>query len=198
MEFLKPNNPILRKVSKKIPVSNINSLETKKIIKKMLSIAYGERDNLKKAVMMGLAAPQIGLSKQIILVAVGAIPRKGKKRRIGKLKVYINPKIIWTSKEKGEWYEGCYSIPEVCGIVSRPLTIKITGFDLSGKKVSEKHTGFTARIFQHEIDHLNGILFPNHIKNPDHLHKVLPSEFALYRDKEAWRNWPKKYPLPLA
>jgi|SRR3989344_7347009 len=192
--FLKLGDPLLRKVSKEIPLSKISSQEIEKIIQKMLKIASGERKDKKKQVMVGLAAPQIRILKRIILVDIKA----NGKGKVGKIQVYINPEIIWKSKKKGEWYEGCFSILEVCGIVKRPESIKIEAFDINGKKVSEKHTGFTARIFQHEIDHLNGVLFISHIKNPDNLHKVLPSEFALYRDKEAWRNWPKKYPLPLA
>ncbi|MCR4305596.1 MAG: peptide deformylase, partial [Candidatus Daviesbacteria bacterium] len=62
----------------------------------------------------------------------------------------------------------------------------------------KKYSGYVARIFQHEIDHLDGKLFLDHIKNPDHLHWVEKKEFPLYRDREAWRNWPKKYSLPLA
>src|SRR5205085_11978675 len=105
---------------------------------------------------------------------------------------YINPEIIWKSKKKEEWYEGCFSIKGICGIVKRSQSVKIQAFDQHGKLVKEKHTGYVARIFQHEIDHLNGILFPSHIKNPDHLHRVKPSEFPLYRDKMAWKTWSKK------
>lgn len=144
--------------------------------------------------MVGLAAPQIGISKRIILVDVKA-DGKGK---VGDLRVYINPEIIWKSKREGEWYEGCFSIKNICGIVSRPTSIKIQAFvlqpgRLQAKFIQEKHKGYVARIFQHEIDHLNGVLFIDHIKEPDKLHRVEDHEFPLYRNKQAWRNWPRKY-----
>ncbi len=197
--FLKPNNPLLRKVAEEIPISKISSSSIKEIVHEMLKIAYGEQKDNKKPIMVGLAAPQIGISKRIILVDVNANGKGG----FGKIKVFINPEIVWSSKRKGEWYEGCYSIPEICGIVQRSLSIKVKAFTLQprrlhAKVVEEKYTGYVARIFQHEIDHLDGKLFIDLIENPNHLHEVKPKEFPLYRNKEAWRNWPKKHPLPLA
>lgn len=195
--FLKPSDLRLRKMAQEIPENQINSPKTKKIIETMFKVAYGEQKNKNKPIMVGLAAPQIGISKRIILVDVVA----NGKGKVGNLRIYINPKIIWKSKREEEWYEGCYSTGRVCGIVSRPISIKIQAFTLTpgrcqAKLTEEKWTGYTARIFQHEIDHLDGKLFMDHIKNPDYLHWVEQEEFPLYRNKEAWRNWPKKYPLP--
>lgn len=196
--FLKSNHPLLRKTAEKIPIKQINSPQTKKVIQRMLTIARGKQGNSKKPIMVGLAAPQIGISKRIILVDVKA-DGKGK---VGKLKVFINPEIIWISKKQNEWYEGCYSLSGICGIVSRPLSIKVRGFRmqpsrLQAKLSEEKYTGYAARIFQHEIDHLNGKFFTQHIKDPKNLHSVKPSEFSLYRNKKAWKNWPKIASLPL-
>ncbi len=197
--FLKPNNPLLTKISRKVAPNQICSQEIQKIINKMLKIAYGEQRDINKPVMVGLAAPQIGIPKRIILVDIGA-DGKGK---VGNLKIYINPQITWKSKRVEEWYEGCYSISGVCGIVSRSKSIRIQGFRFTPSRcepkfVKEKFTGYVARIFQHEIDHLNGIFFFDHISNPDKLHLVKKSEFHLYRNKQAWKNWPKKYQKPLA
>ncbi len=198
--FLRPNDPRLRKVAEEIPQDQINSESTKKIIKTMLKVV--------QPFMVGLAALQIGIPKRIILVDIradgkGPLRQRSEAGKVGNLRIYINPKIIWKSKREGEWYEGCYSTGRVCGIVSRPISIKIQAFVLtpqgwSLKFVEEKRSDYTARIFQHEIDHLDGKLFMDHIKNPDHLHWVEENEFPLYRNKQAWRNWPKKYPLPLA
>ncbi len=198
IKFLKPNDPILSKIAKEIPDQQISSKETQKIIERMLEIAYGEQKDKQKPIMVGLAAPQIGILKRIILVDVKA-DGKGK---VGDLRIFINPKITWTSKEKEEWYEGCYSTGRVCGIISRPTSVKIKGFTmqplrLQAKYIEEKYSGYVARIFQHEIDHLNGKLFPDLITNPDKLHWVKKSEFPLYRNKEAWRNWSKKAKNPL-
>ncbi len=210
-KFLKPNNPLLKKIAEEVSGSQLNSPEIRNIAEVMLKIIKGEQKGHKKGV--GLAAPQIGISKRIILVDIKA-DGKGKvgdlrisfpkeNSLLAKLKVYINPKIIWKSKRAGEWYEGCYSTGRVCGIVSRPTSIKIQAFVLTPprrtfKFVTEKHKGYVARIFQHEIDHLDGKVFVDHIKDPNKLHWVEEKEFPLYRNKQAWRNWPKKYPLPLA
>lgn len=214
----------MTKIAKKV---DPHSKETQKIIKTMF--------NAMQPNMVGLAAPQIGIPKRIILVDVAAdgkglpaTPRKprlpqagtggqvglrGGRGLVGDLRVYINPKITWLSKTKGEWYEGCYStgLPakprklglrggrgRICGIVSRSVSIKIKAFTLQGEALEAKYIGYAARIFQHEIDHLNGKVFVDHIVNPDHLHWVEKKEFPIYRDKEAWRNWPKKASLPLA
>lgn len=191
--FLRPNDPKLRKVAKE---ANTDSPETQKIIKKMLQVAKGEQKGKKKPIMVGLAAPQIGISKRIILVDVKA-DGKGK---VGDLRVFINPEITWQSKREGEWYEGCYSTTNVCGIVSRPVSIKVKAFvrtPLRWTHKIEKYKGYVARIFQHEINHLDGKIFIDHITNPDHLHLVEKKDFPLYRNREAWRHWPKKAPLPL-
>lgn len=183
----------MKKVAEEIPHNQLGSKETKAIIETMLNIAHGEQKGKKKPIMVGLAAPQIGILKRIILVDVKA----DGKGRVGNLRVYINPQIIWRSKREGEWYEGCYSTGKICGIVSRPTSIKIQAFvpqpgRLPHKFVTERYTDYMARIFQHEIDHLNGKVFIDLIKYPDKLHIVEKDEFAFYRNKEAWRNWPKK------
>ncbi len=189
--FLKPNDPRLTQISQEIPQGEINSKDTKKIIEAMLNVAFGEQQEKNKPIMVGLAAPQIGILKRIILVDIAA-DGKGK---VGNLKIFINPKIVWKSKEKGEWYEGCYSTGKVCGIVSRSTSIKIQSFKftpLGCKREFRKYSGYVARIFQHEIDHLDGKVFVDLITDPNKLHCVEKEEFPLYRDREAWRNWPRK------
>lgn len=126
-------------------------------------------------------------AKRIILVDVKA----DGKGMVGDIRIYINPEITWESKKETEWYEGCYSTDRVCGIVSRATSIKVKAFVLKSKWeiVEEKHTGYIARIFQHEVDHLNGKLFVDRVTDPDKLHWVLKEDFASYRNQQAWRNW---------
>ncbi len=188
--FVKPDDPVLSKSAAAVDLGQITSHEINTDIEKMLHTAYGEQTDRTKPLLVGLAAPQIGISKQIILVDVAA---RGK-GEVGNLRVYVNPEIIWKSKEKSEWYEGCYSTDRVCGIVSRPNKIKIKAYTRTGNQIEEEHEGYAARIFQHEIDHLHGIEFISHITDDDKLHWVKDDEFAYYRDKEVWRNWPKKCP----
>lgn len=186
--FVMPSDPILLKHAEAVSVSAITSEETNHIIEEMLGVAYGEQTERTKPLLVGLAAPQIGISKRIILVDVKA----NGKGEVGDLRVYINPEIVDSSHEEVEWYEGCFSTDRVCGIVSRPKRIKIRACDQTGKKVEETYEGYTARIFQHEIDHLNGQEFTTHITDDNNLHWVEEDEFVEYRNNEAWRNWPKK------
>lgn len=186
--FEPPHSKILIQTASKVNASEIQNKQIQSLIEDMLSVAYGKQEDRKKPVLVGLAGPQIGISKRIILVDVGA-DGHGK---VSDLRVYINPEIIWESTEKEEWYEGCYSTDRVCGIVNRSISIKIDAYDREGNKVEEMYSGYTARIFQHEIDHLNGIEFVQHITKDGDLHWVEDKEFPLYRDKEAWRTWPNK------
>lgn len=188
MEFLTPSNPLL---SQKIPPvlqQEFGSNELEQAIETMLHVAYGEQKDNNRPVLVGLAAPQIEIAKRIILVDTKANGKGG----VGKLEIFINPEITWQSATTNEWYEGCYSTGNICGIVSRAIKIKLKAFNRTGKKLQRIYNGYIARIFQHEIDHLDGIRFPDRITDESNLHIVGKSEFPLYRDKEHWRNWKKK------
>lgn len=186
--FVPPHSPILIQVAAPIDPKEIGSQALNDDIDKMLKVAFGEQQDGGKPLLVGLAAPQIGISKRIILVDVIA-DGKGK---VGDLRLYINPEIIWTSEEQNQWYEGCFSTSRVCGIVSRPTRIKIRAYTRDGIVVEEEHVGYTDRIFQHEIDHLNGKEFVTHISQDENLHWVEKDEFPQYRNQEGWRNWPHK------
>lgn len=190
-KFVRPDDPVLVATAEAVSVSEISSQETKAILDKMLDAALGEQRDASKPLLVGLAAPQVGISKRIILVDVAA---RGK-GNVGDLRVFINPEITWKSEDETDWYEGCYSTSRVCGIVSRPNKIRISAYDQDGQKIEgAEYEGYTARIFQHEIDHLNGIEFVTHITNDDNLHWVEEEEFPEYRNSEGWRHWAKKCP----
>jgi peptide deformylase len=188
--FVKPNDPILTQIAEAIPVDQIVSNETDANIKRLLAIAYGEQKEKNLPIMVGVAAPQFGIAKRIILVDVKADGRG----EVGDLRVFINPEIIWHSEEENEWYEGCFSTDQVCGIVSRPTKITIKAYTEAGKSVEESYEGYIARIFQHEIDHLNGKEFVTHITDDANLHWVEDEAFVHYRNNEGWRTWTKKCP----
>ncbi|MCR4324258.1 MAG: peptide deformylase [Candidatus Curtissbacteria bacterium] len=103
---------------------------------------------------LGLAAPQIGVFKRIFVAKIR-----------GKFRPFINTKILKTSKSEGAFLEGCFSVPKVYGNAIRPLEIAIESKDAQGKKIKKKYKGLAARIIQHEIDHLNGTLFIDHVEN---------------------------------
>ncbi len=109
---------------------------------------------------VGIAAPQVGINKRIIWVK-----RFDKTEEEMPFEVYINPKIIKYSEEVKETLEGCLSIPERREKVIRPDKITIEYQTLDGELHQETVDGFTSVIFQHEIDHLNGILYLDHLKS---------------------------------
>jgi len=106
---------------------------------------------------VGIAAPQVGINRQVILVQ-----RVDKEDR--PFEFYINPKIIWQSEILREGDEGCLSIPDIYQPVKRSLVVTIEFRNLENEIFSETLEGFVAVIFQHEIDHLNGILFTDLFK----------------------------------
>ncbi len=113
-------------------------------------------ETMRKAPGVGLAAPQIGLSKRLLVVEFGDeqdddIPKQ--------LYVLANPEIIAQSGEQVAGIEGCLSVPGLVGEVERAKVVTVQGQDQHGKKVKIRAQGWLARIFQHEIDHVNGILY---------------------------------------
>lgn len=113
-------------------------------------------ETMRDAPGVGLAAPQIGVLQQIIIVEFGdedlsEVPAK--------LYAVVNPEIIYSSEEKTFGAEGCLSVPGIMGDVERSQAIAVRGQNRKGKKVKYKLDGWLARIFQHEIDHLDGIIF---------------------------------------
>lgn len=113
-------------------------------------------DTMREAPGVGLAAPQIGISKRIIVIEFGdeedeTVPNQ--------LYVMINPEIIKESNDKVPGIEGCLSVPGVVGNVDRSLAVTVRGQNVHGKPVKIRAQGWLARIFQHEIDHINGVLY---------------------------------------
>lgn len=113
-------------------------------------------ETMRDAPGVGLAAPQVGILEQVIVVEFGdeedpEVPPK--------LYAIVNPEIVRASDEKVMGVEGCLSIPGIVGEVERSTSIMVRGQNRNGKKVKYKLDGWVARIFQHEINHLSGILF---------------------------------------
>jgi peptide deformylase len=106
---------------------------------------------------IGLAAIQIGDPKRVITMDLS------KKEDEQKPRVFVNPEITWTSEEKTAREEGCLSIPEYYEEVARPSQVKVKYLDLDGKTHEIKAEGLLATCLQHEIDHINGVLFIDHI-----------------------------------
>jgi peptide deformylase len=118
-------------------------------------------ETMREAPGVGLAAPQIGLSERIIVVEYYE-KEEDEEQEDAPKKVWavINPEIVKTSDELVMGVEGCLSIPGLVGEVERHAEVQVRGMNRHGKPVKIKAKGWLARIFQHEIDHLNGVLFP--------------------------------------
>jgi len=106
---------------------------------------------------IGLAAIQVGVAKRVVTMDLS------KKEESHEPRVFINPEITWASKEKSTHEEGCLSIPEYYEEVERPQQVKVKYLDLEGKTHEVEASGLFATCLQHEIDHINGVLFIDHI-----------------------------------
>jgi peptide deformylase len=131
---------------------------------------------------IGIAAPQVGINKNVIWVQ--RFDKEGEP-----FELYLNPKITWSSALLRKGKEGCLSIPDISGDVLRNYTIKLTYLDKSGKPCEEIIEGFTAVIFQHETDHLKGILFTDRMKEQEKI-EVSPvsNEINLFLEKRLRRQ----------
>jgi peptide deformylase len=133
-----------------------------KVDKNLQTVIDDMVETMRDAPGVGLAAPQIGLSERIIVVEYFEREEDEEKEEAPK-KVWalLNPEIVKSSEETVTGVEGCLSIPGLVGEVERHAAIHVKGLNRHGKPVKIKAEGWLARIFQHEIDHLNGILFPD-------------------------------------
>lgn len=112
----------------------------------------------------GLAAPQIAISLRVIIFAVTSNPRYPDIEDIAET-ILINPEITVLDAEKESGWEGCLSVPHMRGLVPRYKSIKYKGYDQFGELIEREASGFHARVVQHEVDHLDGILYPQRIEN---------------------------------
>ena len=112
----------------------------------------------------GLAAPQIGENVRVVIFEVGDNPRYPGREPIP-FTVLINPELTPQSTEMADDWEGCLSVPGMRGLVPRHTRLAYAGFDQYGKRVERVVDGFHARVVQHEVDHLDGVLYPMRIRD---------------------------------
>lgn len=131
---------------------------------------------------IGIAAPQVGINKNICWVQ--RFDKEGEP-----FEFYLNPKIVWRSELLRKGMEGCLSIPDISGEVLRNYTIKLTYFDREGTFHEELIEGFTAVVFQHETDHLKGILFTDRMKEQEKMEVFdISGEINLFLAKKLERQ----------
>lgn len=169
IKIVQKNDKVLRQNTKEIPVSEITTPKIKKILKEMSSALKSQSDGV------AIAAPQIGYKLSIFVIS-GKIFHKDfvrgekefekiPKKEIPRDLIFINPKILKLSREKMWLSEGCLSVRWLYGKTHRSKKAIITAYDEKGKKFKRGASGLLAQIFQHETDHLKGILFIDHAKD---------------------------------
>lgn len=174
VEIVQSDNPVLRKISKEIPPDSIKGKDIQKIIFDMNEALNSQYDGV------AIAAPQIGLSLRMFIVSWKVFDEKymsGQKidpeyelsKKNSNL-IFINPIIKNISRDKKLMMEGCLSVRPLYGRVRRATRATIIAYDHNGKKFTKNGVGLLAEIFQHEVDHLNGILFTDKAKD---IHEVI-------------------------
>lgn len=179
VEILGREEKVLRQVAKEVPLEDIPSSRIKKIIKDMKEALATQDDGV------AIAAPQIGVPLRIFVVSgrvIGYMKGEDDGEKTYDDMVFINPKILKLSKEKKWAEEGCLSIRYLYGKVRRSTKAQIGAYDEHGKYVRKGGSGLMAQIYQHETDHLEGVLFtdsakdvldipPEEVKARSHKHK---------------------------
>lgn len=188
LEMVDPltHSELLNSVAAEVTSAELESDFIQGVINAMFEVAAGKENGAEDTrQVVGLAAPQVGIGKRVILIDLTANGTKQKQN----LLAVINPRITEKSEDVVPGREGCWSCGNICGNVERSRTVTLEGLDRDGEKVKLELTDFVARIAQHESDHLDGVRFPDRIpeSEPEKLHWVEPSEFDDYRSN--WANW---------
>ncbi len=157
------HNPALREIAQEIPLAAIRSIRIQKLIAEMKALLSKEEYGV------ALAASQVGEPLRLFIVSGKALardsrnapdePEKNKEKPAIPDQVYINPVVLKMSRTKKEKHEGCLSIRGKWGIVPRAEKTMLSAYDEKGEKTTRGASGFLAHVFQHEMDHLDGILY---------------------------------------
>lgn len=150
-------NPILRKEAAAVSRDFLASDEFAQLLRDL-------RDSMNHYGGIGIAAPQIGVSLKVAIIELGGPNRYGEEINLP-LTVFINPKITFLTDEEQGFWEGCLSVPGLRGFVKRPKKILVEYLDKCGEQQKIIAEGFLATVLQHELDHLEGILYIDRIKD---------------------------------
>jgi peptide deformylase len=165
LEIVQAGNPVLRQRARPLSVEEIRGSEIRKLIESM-------RECMHEAPGVGLAAPQVGLTLQLAVIEdrekyhkdVPEEQLRERERRPVPFHAIINPSIEAIGEEKTEFFEGCLSVSGYSALVSRARAVRVTCLDENGQRKIIEASGWYARILQHEIDHLNGMLYIDRMK----------------------------------
>ena len=158
LKTAKLGHPIIRKKTKKISIEDLMSPETQQLIDDMI-------ETMRDYAAVGIAANQVYSDKSIVIIEVrGDNPRYTDKDRI-LLTVFVNPEITEYGEEIEEDWEGCLTLPDLRGRVPRAKTVKVVALNRHGEKFEILAEGFLARIIQHEVDHMNGVVYADRMSD---------------------------------
>lgn len=152
---LKMGDPVLLKVAE--PVRHFDTPELRQLLQDM-------HDTMQSLNGAGLAAPQIGVSQQVVIFGVGSNPRYPQAEEVP-YTVLINPQLDTLDADLEDGWEGCLSVPGMRGLVPRFKRLRYRGVDPYGQPIDRTVADFHARVVQHEVDHLQGILYPMRIRD---------------------------------
>lgn len=158
LEIIKMGHPVLRKIAREMTSEEILSTETKLLVQEMQKAMH-------TAAGVGLAAPQINRSIQLAIIEYD-LKEELPEDADPPLYVFINPKISILDKPQYGFWEGCLSVPGLTGYVERPNKVRVDYIDLEGQAQNLTAEGFAAVIIQHELDHLQGILYVDRLADP--------------------------------
>ncbi|MDE0158538.1 MAG: peptide deformylase [Candidatus Dadabacteria bacterium] len=155
-EITELGNPVLRQRAPR--VENISGTETQELIDDMILTAA-------EANGVGIAAPQVSESLRIFIIA-GSLSSRYPDAPETEVRVVINPEIVSVSDEVEKGWEGCLSIPGIRALVPRYKSVRAVYRDRDNNLVEEDFSDFAARVFQHEYDHINGVVFIDRVESP--------------------------------
>jgi peptide deformylase len=152
---LKMGHPVLKQVA--APVARFGTRELTNLVTDM-------DDTMRAMNGAGLAAPQIGVSLRVVIFEVRRNPRYPQAEEVP-YTVLVNPEIMPLDGEMEDGWEGCLSVPGLRGLVPRYRRLRYRGFDAHGATIDRTVEGFHARVVQHEVDHLDGVLYPMRMRD---------------------------------
>lgn len=161
LPVVKMGNPLLRKRSEEVTLEEIQSEEFQKFIDDLIETMRDEHG-------AGIAAPQVGVLKRLFAIEMEKNPRYPDKESFP-LGVAINPTIIAVDSDMQDSWEGCLSIPDIRGKLKRHSKIILNALDRTGKPFAKELSGFASVVTQHELDHLDGVLFIDRMKTMETL-----------------------------
>ncbi|MGI9277909.1 MAG: peptide deformylase [Endozoicomonas sp.] len=179
-EVLIMGHPLLFQSQPQVSVDTINTGDFRhnlKVLKQQQIDTQG----------VGLAAPQVGWAARVLSMGISDENRSRYPRAPDiPFCFWINPEIIDVSDETCWTWEACLSVPGMRAWIERPSEVRVAGYDHQGERVEQELSGFVARVMQHEMDHLNGILFPKMVEDKS---LIIPNE-AIFRQDQWADDWP--------